>query len=176
MRSVSFQCSAQRHRSVGSSTTQASSEDSSMPTTLPVLNQNDEAQTLHKLATALTNAASLVDRWAKEPGSTDLAVIRAHLAKTAEKLTIALDAHLESDASASPQKLRWVIDVLTDKVERLTPRKNALFFDHREEVAHAREQALTDYDAALQALQEARKALAKHPDCSRGTKKDSTPR
>ncbi|MFX8215164.1 hypothetical protein ABTL18_20240, partial [Acinetobacter baumannii] len=61
-----------------------------MPTPLTVLNQSDEAQTLHKLATALTNAASLVDRWAKQPGYSDLAVIRAHLAKTAEKLTIAL--------------------------------------------------------------------------------------
>lgn len=148
-----------------------------MPTTVSVLNPNDEAQTLHKLATALTNAASLVDRWAKEPGSSDLAVIRAHLAKTADKLTIALDAHMESDSSASLQRLRWIVDVLTDKVERLTPKKNALYFDHREEVAEARKQVLSDYDTALQALQEAKKALSKHPDCNlRGTKKDSAPR
>jgi len=147
-----------------------------MPTNLTVLNPNDEAQTLHKLATALTNAASLVDRWAKEPRSSDLAVVRAHLAKTAEKLTIALDAHLESDTSVSPQKLRWNIDVLTDKIERLTPKKNALFFDHRHEVVIAREQALTEYDAALHVLQEAKKALAEHPDFRRSSKKDATPR
>lgn len=148
-----------------------------MPTPLTVLSQNDEAQTLHKLATALTNAASLVDRWAREPGSSDLAVIRAHLAKTADKLTIALDAHMEADSSTSLQKLRWTVDVLSDKVERLTPKKNALYFDRRKEVAETRERALTDFDAAQAALQEARQALAKHPDYSpRSAKKDPAPR
>ena len=146
-----------------------------MQTPLTVLNQYDEAQTLHKLATALTNAASLVDRWAREPGSSDLAVIRAHLAKTAYKLTISLDAHMEADSSTSFQKLHWIFDVLRDKVERLTPKKNALYFDRRKEMAEARVRALTDFDSAHAALQEARQALTKHPDYSpRNVKKDST--
>lgn len=123
----------------------------------------EEALSLQGLARALIEAASAVDRWAGKPGQEDLESIRRGVVEAADQLSSGILAHLAAGAPTL-EKLRWIVKVLGDRERRLLPARDAVFFDHRPEVAADRARAIADYDQAYRAYLDAQQAVYRHPD------------
>lgn len=123
----------------------------------------EEARSLQGLARTLIEAASAVDRWADNPGQEDLETIRRHVVEAAEQLSSGILAHLAAGAPTL-EKLQWILKVLGDRERRLLPARDAVFFDHRPEMAEERARAIADYDQAYRAYLDAQQAVYRHPD------------